>query len=485
MFGAFAFALGCAANNFAANDDGTTDATISGTDAGSASSGELTHPLACDEGQSGCPMLLVSQTLDDRLEIFFPESSRPYRGAVDVDFKPNVCDDCGGALGFNGEGLLDEPFGLAYASDAILLTMGHYPSRQTGSLLTLPTSMFDDRSVPFFVERSEFFNSGTISGGATLVAFDEQEPIFVQQHPSGRLLISVFRNDLFLAESTWTQPGALIVFDPSAPDAFGTVALDDMTAGGCNGAGQSVAVDADTIAVACDGNESVAFLSVGALGEGSPQDAADAITGTRCALGPQQNRRVRYLAPDGEGGVLITDGPTVFDPLAGRIYRIGPGCEDLGDVQLPASDWDAREIVRLPGDPSRWLLARGTMSGAGQGVYVVAAQDGMLGLCGEPIEGLDAMWNTADGVVHPFALSVNAAGDRLAIGAGPLVAPEAGVGYGRVLWGSLSVGTSACDVSVDAVDLTDGGTAHAPAPDPQDAQTFRRGPFAMVVQEVQ
>lgn len=82
--------------------------------------------LACSEPP--CTFVLVSQTLDDRVEIFAPDDvdGQIYRGALDLDLKPNECQGCG--LGDYNAGRLDEPFGLAVAGGFVHVVAGHYPS---------------------------------------------------------------------------------------------------------------------------------------------------------------------------------------------------------------------------------------------------------------------------------------------------------------------------------------------------------------------
>src|SRR5690606_27200822 len=72
------------------SDTATTDGTETSGDSGVPPPGGM---LGCPAGET-CTLVLVSQTLDDRLEVFSPGDPRGavYRGAIDLDFKPNDLD---------------------------------------------------------------------------------------------------------------------------------------------------------------------------------------------------------------------------------------------------------------------------------------------------------------------------------------------------------------------------------------------------------
>ena len=166
--------------------------------------------LGCDDGS--CLLVLVSQTLDDRLEIFAPRDpeGQMYRGAIGLDLVPNECPGCG--LGDNGEGRLDEPFGLALTPAGLHVVTGHYPTPELGSLLTFPREWFAERPAGELVPESEFFAGGAFSGIEAL-SLEQLEPIFVRP-VGGKLVIGTFNNSLIAPEETWSRPGRLLIVDP-------------------------------------------------------------------------------------------------------------------------------------------------------------------------------------------------------------------------------------------------------------------------------
>lgn len=439
-------------------------------------------------GADSCVMLLVSQTLDDRVEVFVPDHAEgAYRGAVDLDLKPNTCDGCG--PGDNNDGRLDEPFGLTRAGGFLHILVGHYPSREEGSVLSLPLSMLEGYAGGSTVPVADYFADGAFLAPAIGRSLGEVEPIFMSTHASGRVLVGVFNNDLFATEDTWTQPGKLLVLDPSDPGGeVGEVTLDDLDGGPCNGAAQVLDLGGDRLGVACDGNEAVAILDASAIGEGTVVDAAASLgSGAVCSIpGALPGRRVRYLAPDGSGGFLVAEGPTPLDLLGGgKLWHINAACEFEGTVTLPPEgDWQLGEVVRLPADIPTWLFAAGSASPDGlRGVFVAHEASGTLETCG-PIAGFETHWEDPDGEpLEPFALAVTQSGSHLAVGAGPFVADSDAVGYGKVLWASLS-GSDPCSLSADVIDLTDGAAGHAPAPTTDDASTFRRAPNVVTLLEL-
>ncbi len=477
------WALGCLPDNPPGEDDttaGTGDET--GDDEGGG--GEI---LGCPHGP--CTMLLVAQTLDDRIEVFVPDHpDAAYRGTIDLDLKPNECMGCG--PGDNSDGRLDEPFGLVRAGGFLHVLVGHYPTPELGSLVAFPLSFFEGRTAGSTVAASEFFASGQFVDPVLGRNLERPEPIFIHRHASGRLLVGVFNNDLFASEETWVQTGRLLVVDADDPGGeIGDVALDTLGGGVCQGASQVVTLSDDVLGVACDGNETVAVLDASALGTGTPAEAAQSLgNGALCSIpGAMPGRRVRYLAPDGEGGFLVSEGPTPLDLLGGaQLWHMGADCGLLGNLDLPAEgDWQLGEVVRLPASTPTWLLASGSASADGlRGIFVVHRSGAALELCPSPIAGFDSHWDDGNGgQIEPFALAVTSDGTGLAVGAAPFVADPAGVGYGKVLWATLS-GSDPCSLSASVIDLTDGQPGRAPAANAADITTFRRGPNVVVLQEL-
>ncbi len=458
------------------------------TDDGPAAGGEL---LGCPE--AGCTMLLVAQTLDDRVEVFVPDHpDTAYRGALELDLKLNECAGCG--PGDNGSGRLDEPFGLVRGGGFLHVLMGHYPSRQEGSLVAFPLSFFEGYSVGSTVPVTDFFMASQFTAPVIGRSLGQVEPIFLLSHGSGRLVVGVFNNDLFAGEDTWTQTGRLLVVDPTDPGGdVGDVSLDALMGGSCQGASQVIDLGGDVLAVACDGNEAVAVLDASGLASGTVIEAAAGLgTGALCPLpGAMPGRRVRYLAPDGAGGFLVGEGPTPLDLQANaRLWWMGANCGVLGNADLSdvgvAGDWQLGEIVQLPAATPTWLFASGSASPAGlRGVFAAYDNAGTLAFCDSPVAGFDASWDDGNGgVIEPFALAVTSDGAQVAVGAGPLVADPAAIGYGKVLWATLS-GADPCSLSANVIDLTDGGPEHAPAPVAADPLSYRRGPNVVVIQEIE
>jgi hypothetical protein len=477
-------------------DGGTTDATVgsdstAGETEDGAAGGEL---LGCPPG--GCTMVLAVQTLDDRIEVFVPDHpDSTYRGAIAMDLEPNECEGCG--PGDNGDDRLDEPFGLVRAGGFLHVLTGHYPTRDAGSLVAFPLGFFEGYTTGATVAVSDYFAGSQFQNGVVGRALDEREAIFMHRHASGRLLVGVFDNDLFAGEDGWTMPGKLLVLDASDPSGeIGTVTLDGLDGGPCNGASQIVDLGGEVLAVACDGNEKVAVLDGSGVGDGTVADAAAGLaTGTLCPIpGAVSNRRVRYLAPDGAGGLVVAEGPTPLD-LQGpaSLWHMAADCTSLGNAQLSAmgspGDWQLGEIVRLPASTPTWFFAAGSSLAPGvglRGIFVAHTGNGSLEACPDPVAGFDAAWDDGHGeAIEPFALAITSDGAHLAVGAGPrpLITSTAGVGYGKVLWASLS-GADPCSLAADVIDLTDGGPGHAPAPVDDDPSTFRRGPNVVVIQEI-
>ncbi|MBL8969999.1 MAG: hypothetical protein JNK56_05430, partial [Myxococcales bacterium] len=137
-----------------------------------------------------CKLVLVSQSLDDRIDIYDVTGAPSLRGRISLDLKP---DPSGQQISGN---LLDEPYELALTATDLIVTVGHYPDTDQGSLLRFPLADFTD--VPaggsFTVDR--YFKAGSFSAGVVDFAHGRREGIFLLPHPSGRLLVGVFANDL-------------------------------------------------------------------------------------------------------------------------------------------------------------------------------------------------------------------------------------------------------------------------------------------------
>ncbi len=452
------------------NDSASASATPSaGESEGPTSDGSVDNMLGCAPGRS-CWVLLAAQTLDDRVEFFGGSAGATptYRGALDLDLKPGTT-----------LGPLDEPFGMALGPTGLHVVTGHYPTRELGAMISFPPDLFDDRGVET-IAKSEFFAGGAFSSGVIEARFEELEPIFVvPSFPQGRLLVSVFANDLFAAEDTWTRSGKLAIVDPSNPSEFAITTLDGLQGGDCLGASQMVLLgDERTAAVACDGNEAVAFLDLGDLTV-PVADAAAGVSGTVCELPFPDRRRARYLAPDGAGGVLLGLGPTPQNPSSSFVYNITSEC-GLSPISIADSDGQLGELQRF-GD-QHWLLARGALAPDGErGVMVL---DGG-GVCGT-IEGLDDAWPSEGSALAPYALAVAPDSEHLAIGAGPsqLGSVQDSI-FGKVLWATLSGTDDPCTMTATVTDLTDGGSGSAPAATQGDPSTWRQGPNVVVLAEVQ
>ncbi len=469
-------ALACPSDEAATGGGTDTDAATGGTSDGAAdgAGGEV---LGCAEG-AACTLVLVSQTLDDRIEIFAPGDANPYRGAIDVDLKPNECDGC--ELGDYDDGRLDEPFGVARAGGFLHVALGHYPTRDSGSLVSFPLSMFDDSVAGALLPASDYFGADAFSDPVVAAALQQLEPIFVTPYGT-RLLVGTFNNDLFETEDNWTMPGRLLVLDAADPGAApGVVELGPLN---CNGAAQVVDLGGSSVAVACDGNEKVVVLDVGDLDATPLADVGTAVTGVTCDIpGATVDRRVRYLAGDGAGGFLVAEGPTPLTLMSGaRLWHFDGSCQMLGLANLSGSG-QIGEVEAFPAANPTWLVAAaGVLDPTQRGVLVVRSSGNTLEVC-QTLPGFETHWASADGELEPFGLAVSEDGSGLAVGAGPFQAPTAGPGYGKVLWAELQGTDDPCTMTATVTDLTD-GTA-APAVATLDASTFRRAPNVVEIVEL-
>ncbi len=456
----------CLPDNPSGTDDTDTTAPTDGADATTAVDAS-NNMIGCAAGET-CWVVLTAQTLDDRLEIFGAAAGETpsYRGAIDLDLKPGT-----------DLGPLDEPFGMSLSDTGLHVITGHYPTRELGAMLTFPSALFDEQTGTIDVDT--FFAGGAFSAGVVETRFDEIEPIFALPEPvSGKVLVSVFANDLFAAEDTWVEPGKLAVVDAANPTDFALATLSGLDGGDCLGASQIVLLeDAQTAAVACDGNEAVAFLDLGDV-SASTSEVADGISGRLCNLPFMNDRRARYLAHDGAGGVLLGLGPTPLNATTSQIYSVTANC-NLSPIDVADSDGQLGEIVRF--GSSHWLLAQGALAPQGErGVQVVSP----TGIC-NTLTGLDDAWATDGDTISPYAIAVAPDGEHLAIGAGPAsIGNTQNAIYGKLLWATLTGADDPCTMTAEFVDLTDGGGGRAPAPSVGDDATWRRGPNVVVIAEV-
>jgi hypothetical protein len=474
---AVAWAVAACLPDNPSDDTGTTDDTTGGPAQGGA-------VLGCPSGRT-CTVVIASQTLDDRVEIFAPDDPDGvvYRGAIDLDLKPNECQGCG--LGDYGGDRLDEPFGVTLTADHLSVILGHYPSPELGTLVSFPLSFFGDREAGNTIARSEFFAGGQFDG-VQATPLEQLEPIFIHRW-GDKLLVSVFNNNLFQSEDGWTQPGRLLVFDAADPGAgFAIRDLDDLEGGACAGAAQIVTVADGTLALACDGNEGIAFLSGAEPTGASVDEVAAGLQGTMCQLpSATSGRRVRYLAPDGVGGALVAEGGGATLLGGARLWTYDAACAMQGFAMLPDEDWQLGQVALLPGTPeTTWLLASGAATATGhRGIHVVQGGSS-LQVCGL-VAGFDESFVDGSGAaLEPFALAPSRDGSHLAVGVAPLAAPMSGPGYGKVLWAELSGLDDPCTLSAEVTDLTAGGSG-APEVDAADASTFRRAPLVVELFEVQ
>ncbi|WP_146661239.1 hypothetical protein [Enhygromyxa salina] len=438
--------------------------------------GELvqTGLLGCPAGEA-CTILAVSQTLDDRVDLFTAAGAGPrYRGALDLDIAPNLGGDISGAS-------LDEPYGLAWDGDALHVLLGHHPSRELGSLVSFPATGLGNYEAGALVPVGDWFSGGEATGlGVRVTSLARTEPLSMLLHPaSGDLLISVFANDLMVPDAMWTEPSELLALTPGAA---GVRVADP----GCAGAWGIVALDAEAsaVALACDGDERVAILDTSALG-GSANGTPSPIC---VAQIPFMNKRVRYLAADGLGGVIVSEHPPIISSSEdARLWWYDGDCQLRGFSELEAdSSWIVRALSLVPsaGQP-RWLLARA--DGDLRGVVVVAGDTsaGTITQCGR-LTALDdaGVWTAAGGTepLRPHALALDSEGVGLAIAASPANYANAGPGYGSVWWTQLEYDEDPCDaIAVDPIELS----ASAPAVDPQLPSTWSRAPDVLHLIEVQ
>jgi hypothetical protein len=459
-------------------DNPVTDEAEVGGETGGEAGGEArveSGPLGCPSAES-CTIVAVSQTVDDRVELFSARGNGPtYRGALDLDLKPNPGGDISGEQ-------LDEPYGLAWDGRDLHVLLGHYPNRELGSLLSFPAAGLAGVAPGSLVENGEWFTEAAGLGlGVRLSPLARTEPLSLVVHPSsGSLLIAVFGNDLLLPDSAWTVGSELLAVDPSQLGPAPSIGVTELD---CAGAWSVVALDdeVDAVALACDGDEAVVIVDTQA-GVPAPRCVADI---------PFSDKRVRYLAPDGLGGVIVGEHPRIVSASEdARIWWFDGACKLRGFSVLDgAISWELRELALIPPSPSalgpRWLLARA--DGDERGVVILAGDPGQgtVTPCGR-IAALDqaGAWTAKGGVspLRPHALALTRAGQGLAVGVGPAAYDNAGPGYGTLWWVELEAEDEACALTgVSAVELS----AAAPAVDPGLPQTWWRAPDVVEIIELE
>jgi hypothetical protein len=465
--------IGCLADNPSQPTAGTDTSEPNPTDPTGTTTADVVEDglLACAEPP--CQLLLVSQTLDDRIDVY-DVTAKPYlRGRIGTDLKP---DPSGEQTMGN---LLDEPYGLALDDNFLWAAIGHYPDTDRGSLLAYPRSAFAGLAQGAVVPEDMYFGSGAFSAGVLSLPLERQEAIFLVPHPSGRLLVGVFANDLRAA--SWPQPSEILVIDPAdlRPGSIGafSLALDKNP---CNGGWKLTALDdaVSRLALACDGSDSVAVITLPPdFATTTPADAAAGMTACSAPLSTG-TVNTQFVAPDGAGGLLAVQSQILEPPTLWSINREcdlnGPPGDDL-----PPELAQVR-IVREPvllrpaggGKPPMWLLASETPA---PGVLIVRG-GATPAICGQ-VSGLDAINGAENG---PFALALDATRTHLAIGAGPVSNPPFADGRGQVLWATLDLADlDSCAVAAtEVVDLTEGTFVS------NDPRTWVRAPNLLVVAEL-
>jgi len=455
-------------------EDNPSQPTDSGGDTDDTSASETDGPedglLAC--ATPPCTVLVVSQTLDDRIDVYDVTAAPYLRGRIGTDLKPD-------ASGEQTQGnLLDEPYGLVLDGNYLWAAIGHYPDTDRGSLLAFPHSAFAGLAQGEVFSEDRYFQTGKFSAGVLSLPFGRQEAIFLLPHPSGRILVGVFANDLRAA--SWPDPSELLVVDPAdlRSEAIGAFSLD-LDTNPCNGGWKIVGLDDDVsrVAVACDGSESVAVVTLpNDFADLAPADAAAGMSACSTPLSTG-TLSTQFVAPDGAGNLLAVQSQILEPP---KLWSINSNCGVNG---APGDDLPAElsmvRVVREPvllrpaggGQPAMWLLASETPVSS-----VLLVRGGATPtVCGQ-VDGLDVI-ETENA---PFALALDAARTHLAIGAGPVSNPPFADGRGQVLWAGLDTAEldSCAVVATEVVDLTEG------AYQATDPRTWARAPNTLMVAEL-
>ena len=454
-----------------------TDATTTAT---GGSSGATTEPTGGPaEGLFSCAappctVVIVSQTLDDRIDVFDVTADPYLRGRIATDLKP----DPSGAQTMGN--LLDEPYGLALDKTYFWAAIGHYPDTDRGSLLAFPRAGFTGVAAGGVFDESLYFQAGSFNAGVQSVSLERREAIFLLPHPSGRLLVGVFANDIRATD--WTTPSELLVVDPADLQTLGSFDLGGLAMAPCKGGWklEPLGDTAQKIGVACDGSESVAVVSLPAdFATATATEAAAGITACGLDLGGAGSWTTQFVAADGAGGMLAIQAQLIGAP---RLWSIGSDCAPRGapGSDLPP-DLAMTRLLREPalvrpgggGKDPMWLVASGIPE---PGVVLVRGGASPT-VCGA-LTGLDTL-NTDDNA--PWSLALDASRTHVAIGAGPASNPELAEGKGQVLWASLDVaGLDSCQAAAtDVVDLTTDAFVVS------DPHTWVRAPNVLLVAELE
>lgn len=464
---ALALAAACLPDNPLAYTTSSGEATTG--DSSVTTGGEVAGLFGCPGGQ--CTLVLVSQTLDDRIDVFEVGGAKPkLRGRIALDLKPDPS-----GLQTSGN-LLDEPYGLVLTDSDLLVAIGHYPDTDSGSLLRFPRTTFSDLEPGHLFATDRYYQSGAFKDGVEALAHGRREGIFLLPHPSGRVLVSVFANNLQTTE--WTTPSQLLIVDPM--DLAAGVASVDLGAlpKPCIGAWELQALDpaVSKIALACDGSESIAVLALPADFATAPlADVAQNVTG--CGLNlASDGWATQFVSGDGAGGFLAVQSQLALPP---KLWHVDASCSPSG---IPTGDvpeaLNQVHLLRQPvllrpaaDKPPMWLVAAGPTD---DGVVIVQGGDAPT-MCGK-LGGLDALTSENS----PWALALTGDRTHLAIGAGPASNPQLSSGRGQVLWASLDVsGLDSCQVQATAaVDLGAGLFSVS------DPTTWMRAPNVVLIAEL-
>lgn len=464
---------GCLPDN-PVDTDATTTATTGGTATTEPTGGNADEGLfAC--AAPPCTVLLVSQTLDDRIDVYDVTADPFLRGRIATDLKP---DESGAQTMGN---LLDEPYGLALDDTYLWAAIGHYPDSDRGSLLAFPRAGFSGLAAGGVFDESLYYQTGTFSAGVQQLPLERQEAIFLLPHPSGKLLVGVFANDLRATD--WTTPSELLVVDPSdlQTTSIGAFDLGGVPMAPCLGGWKLEPLDSGVskVALACDGSESIAVVSLpGDFATAPAPDAAAGMTACGLTLGGVGSYTTQFVTADGAGGLMAIQSQLTGPP---RLWSLGADCLPRG---APGDDLPPElamtRLLRQPalvrpgggGQDPLWLVASGTPA---PGVVLVRG-GATPAVCGA-LTGLDVL-DTADNA--PWALALDSSRTRVAIGAGPASNPELAEGKGQVLWASLDLAElDACEAAAtDVVDLTAGSFVAG------DPLTWVRGPNVLLVAEL-
>ncbi|MBK8261424.1 MAG: hypothetical protein IPK80_08795 [Nannocystis sp.] len=466
---ALSLSCGCLPTN-PIDDTGATSSPSS-TSTSDESSGEPEGGLFACEGASACTFLIAAQTLDDRLDVYELSDTPTLRGRIGVDLKPDPT-----GLQIDGN-LLDEPYGVVLADQALHVLVGHYPATESGSLLTFPLASLVADAIGGVIPASAYFDgAGGFTGGVGALPLAQQEAIFAVLHPSGRLLVGVFGNDLRALD--WSKPGKLLIVEPAGGALEGRIGAFDL--GGldvpCLGAWGLSAVAGNRVALACDGSESVALLNLpSGLGASDPASEAAAITGCGAKLASGSAWTTRFIAPDGSGAKFLAVQSQILNPP--RLWTIDSACAAVPSAAGVAPGFEELRVfneVRLlraasGGEPASWLLAA---SDPMAGVYVIRG-GASPSVCGR-VDGLDSILSAGNA---PYSLAIDEEGAHVAIGAGPPNNPELAEGRGQILWATLdTTKLSECAVSVSSVIDLNAGRFAAGAP-----ETWVRAPNVLTL----